>query len=130
MSPGDTFDVNPHLKERQVGLSHLMKDSEGSDRYYGGAQDEEKLSFKEAELVSPEFVARAKNLNIDQPRHDIQLSQLCNSALSFQDEDRHGVERKSKASGFQRHPSISDSVSLVRQKQPVPLTSIIGRYLL
>jgi hypothetical protein len=46
-------------------------------------------------------------LNIDQPRHDIQLSQLCNSLLSFQDEDRHGVERKSNASGFQRHPSIS-----------------------
>ncbi len=31
MSPGDTFDVNPHLKEGQVGLPHLMKDSEASE---------------------------------------------------------------------------------------------------
>lgn len=51
MSAGDTFDVNPHLEEGQVGLPHLMKDSEGSERYYGGAQAEEELSFKEAELM-------------------------------------------------------------------------------
>jgi hypothetical protein len=86
MSPGDTFDVNPHLEEGQVALPHLMKDSEGSGRYYDGAQAEEELSFKEAELVSPEFVAWAKN--IDQTRHDIQQSQLCNLLLSFQDDDR------------------------------------------
>lgn len=111
MSPGDTFNVNPHLEEGQVGLPHLMKDSEGSERYYGGAQAEEELSFKEAELVAPELVAWAKN--IDQTRHDIQLSQLCNSLLSFQDEDRAWSReeiqriRVSIAAVEERHASTS-----------------------